>query len=78
MPINLNTEADFSWNFGQEFFLKTDRGNYIWSDPDYNGDNTIRKYDGSHEDWCKETGYYARSKGRHFIGDYCGSNVIFI
>jgi len=67
--------ADFTWDFGQTFFLETSEGNYLWSDPDYGGDNHIRKYDGSYNDWLPPP-LYGRSKGSHAIKDYCGEDVI--
>ena len=70
--INLDTIGTFTWNFGQEFFIETAEGNYIWNDPDYSGDNTIRKFNGTYDEWCKKTNIpYGRDKGVHRIGDYC-------
>jgi hypothetical protein len=68
--------ANFTWMWGQEFFLETAKGNYIWRDPDYGGDNTIRPYHGSYRDFLEEIGVeYGRDKGKHFISEYCGSQV---
>lgn len=76
--INLDTIADFSWDFGQFFFLETEHGLYEWSDPDHGGDNTIRKSRySSLAEYCMETGLFVRSKGRHYIRNYCGENVVF-
>jgi hypothetical protein len=30
----LDTVASFTWDFGQNFFLETSEGNFVWSDPD--------------------------------------------
>ena len=77
--LTLDDIAEFCWGFGCEFFLETSRGNFVWSDPDYNGDNTIRRFDGTYKDWCKKSGIpFARDKGRHVIRDYCGADVAFI
>lgn len=78
--IDLDTSADFSWSFDSEFFLQTvEGGNYIWSNPNYSGDNTIRKFEGSFKDWLKLNGLdYARSKGYHIIRNYCGDQVKFV
>jgi hypothetical protein len=65
-----NLIGEFIWNFGSEFFIETDYGNFIWSDPDYGGDNTIRKYRGSFSKYIK--GGFGRDKGRHKIFDFCG------
>ena len=73
--LTLDTVAEFTWDFGQEFFLETVQGNFIWSDPDYNGDNTIRPYAGSYRDWCFGRNAFGRAKGSHTIRGYCGENV---
>lgn len=75
--MNFDTIADFTWFWNDEFFLETDEGNYIWSSPEYNGDNTIRRYNGSLSDYISnEAGCsFGRDKGRHRIRDYCGDSV---
>jgi len=74
----LNLIGEFSWNFGQEFFIETDRGNFVYSDPEYGGDNTLRPFNGDLKQYLKETNAdYVRDKGVHRIGDYCGKGVIF-
>ncbi len=81
MSINLDTVAEFTWNFGQEFLLEVNNGKhveyYVWSDPDYNGDNTIKKYVGNPNDFTNE-GFCGRDKGCHVIRNYCGDDVVFI
>lgn len=68
--------ANFVWLWGKEFFLETEKGNYIWSDPDYGGDNTICPYKGSFKEYLKKIGvYYGRGKGKHYIVNYCGEDV---
>lgn len=75
-PLSLDDIAEFTWMWTNIFFLETNKGNYLWSDPDYGGDNTIKKYPGSLEDYCRETNTpYGRDKGKHFISDYCGLDV---
>lgn len=65
--------GEFTWDFGQEFFIETVAGNFVWSDPDYNGTGEIRPYRGSYNKWigCG----FGRSKGLHRIGGYCGDFV---
>lgn len=76
--INLDTIADFSWAWNHIFFLETSEGNFIWSDPDYNGNNTISRFHGSLEKFLKDNRIpYVRYKGKHTIGGYCGPDVIF-
>lgn len=72
--------ADFTWSYGKEFFLEVDGPwNYVWSDPDYGGDGTIRKFSGNYKDWCKQIGIpFGRSKGIHQIKGYCGEEVKII
>lgn len=70
------TVGDFTWDFGMNFFVETEHGNYIWSDPDYRGDNTLKKYDGTHKDYFGRL--WGRGKGQHIIADYCGDDVIVI
>lgn len=67
--------AEFTWDFGNQFLLETSKGNYVWSDPDYGGDNTIRPLKGTVKDFLQPFG---RCKGKHFIDDYCGSEVKII
>lgn len=75
--ITIDTIANFVWSYAQEFFLETSEGNYVWSDPDYGGDNTIKRFDGSYADWCKKKNIdFGRGKGQHKIGEYCGTEVV--
>ena len=66
----------FSWNYGNTFFIETEKGNFIWKDPDYSGDNTISSFDGDYAAFCKKVNVpYCRDKGQHFIKDYCGKEI---
>lgn len=66
--------GDFTWMWNDKFYISTDKGNFIWSDPSYNGDNSLVKYEGNLEKLCKERGVpYGRNKGRHVIKDYIKS-----
>lgn len=74
--ITLDTMGSFTWNYGQKFFIETIDGNYVWSDPDYNGDNKIVLFNGTYEEWLKlERIPYGRDKGKHTIRGYCGEGV---
>ena len=80
--LTLNTRAEFTWGFGHEFLLRVvnpDKTNayFVWSDPDYSGNNTIRPYIGSPADFTHK-GFCGRDKGEHFIGEYCGNAVRFV
>ncbi len=78
--LTLEDVAEFTWDFYKEFFLETAKGNYIWSDPEYGGDNTICKTNKSYNEWIDpfNNGNYGRSKGKHTVGGYCGPNVSII
>ena len=75
-PLTIDDIAEFTWDFGQNFLLETNRGLFVWSDPDYSGDNTIRRI--NHIEEIFPGGTFGRSKGTHFIGEYCGSEVKII
>ncbi len=78
MALGLDTVANFVWGFGQEFLLIVkDKEFYVWSAPDYNGDNTIKPYNGNASDFTSP-GFCGRDKGIHSIGSYCGDAVKFM
>lgn len=71
-----NLRGNFSWNFGDELFIETDKGNFVWSDPEYEGDNTLYLFNGSYEDYLKQENIsFCRDKGTHLIKNYCGDFV---
>jgi len=76
----LDDTADFAWSYGQTFFVETKcNGNFVWSDPDYDGDNTLTKFNGNYGDWIKQIGIpFARCKGKHVVKHYCGEEVKII
>jgi hypothetical protein len=75
----LDKTGEFTWMFGPDFFIETNEGNFIWKDPDYNGDNTLRPYAGNYHDFVKECKVpYGRDKGKHIIKEYCGPDVRII
>ena len=72
----LNLWGNFIWMWGQEYFIETNCGNFVWSSPEYRGDNTLRKYSGTYKQYLEESNSdYGRGKGIHYIADYCGENV---
>lgn len=74
-----NLIGEFYWGFEQTYFIETTEGNFIWSSPDYNGDGTIKKYNGRYKDWCEQYNVICgRNKGIHRIGDYCGENFVYM
>lgn len=75
--LTINDSAEFTWSFGNQFFLETKYGNYIWNDPEYGGDNIISKFEGGIFDWYRSRGIpFGRAKGHHIIKEYCGKAVI--
>ena len=73
----LNLNGDFTWDFGNQFFIETPRGNFVWSDPDYDGNNILRAVKCSYKEWIGP-GRYGRDKGKHRIEGYCGDKVKII
>lgn len=70
-----STIGHFSWDFGQNFFIETEFGNFIWSSPSYYGTNIIRRFDGSLKDYIKQSKIpYVRDKGMYIISSYCGDS----
>lgn len=68
----LTFEGEFSWLFNDKFFIETEnKGNYVWSDPGYGGDGTVRPFTGTYDEYIKMAGIeYGRSKGTHIIWKY--------
>jgi hypothetical protein len=78
-PLTLDDVADFVWLWSERWFLETVKGVYIWSDPDYNGDNTIRKYKGTLNDFLQAEGIdFGKGKGKRIIRKYCGDDAKII
>lgn len=70
----LDMQADFTWGFGQEYYVDADNGKqYIWSSPEYGGDNSFKETKMSYADWIAPN--WGRNKGKHVVRNYCGSNI---
>ncbi len=68
--------GNFIWMWDHRFFVETPEGNFIWSCPDYNGDNSLTPYEKEYADFCEEVGIdFGRDKGTHLIESYCGPDV---
>lgn len=75
----LDTVGEFTWCFGRYFFVELPFGNYEWSNPDYDGDNTFKRFKGSWDDYLSANGIHSgRSKGSHKVSDYCGKDITLI
>lgn len=67
-----NTEGIFTWDFGNQFFIETIKGNFVWSDPEYGGSNLLYETKLTYKEWINfDSGGYGRDKGIHIIKDYC-------
>ncbi len=76
MKLNLNDIAEFTWLYGSQWFLETNKGNFVWSDPEYGGNNTIVPYADTYEKFIDSGNIpFGRAKGEHVVGDYCGFEV---
>lgn len=65
--------AEFTWDFGNKFFVETELGNFVWSDPSYQGDNSFTQTAMSFDEWIN--GSFGRSKGHHLVERYCGDQI---
>ena len=77
----LTKRAEFVWMFDKFWFVEVigGNGNYVWSDPEYDGDNTFIHTNHDYQQFVKAKGYrVGRGLGRHFIKDYCGDEIIVI
>lgn len=73
----LNDVAEFSWSFGMQFFVETYKhGNFIWNDPEYNGNNTFKQTRQTFKEYAN--GMLFRDKGIRHIKNYCGENIQII
>lgn len=72
----LDQVGEFTYMWGHRFFVETSLGNFLWSDPDYDGDNSIRQFHGSYKDACKFLDVsFGRDKGKHVVRAYCGDKI---
>lgn len=76
----LQIMGDFTWYWGQDWFIETEIGNFHWKDPDYgSGDNIMTKFDGNIQAFRKFLNVdFGRDKGRHDIERYCGKDFIVV
>lgn len=63
----MNKAGDFTWDFGQNFFIETPIGNCVWSDPDYYGDSTICSFNGTIQNYFGEDFDFS---DKEFIDDF--------
>ena len=74
--LNLSDFGIFTFIYEEDFFVETDKGNYIWSNPYYGGNNEITSFNGDIKDWLNsKENVNSINKGRHKILSYCGKDV---
>lgn len=72
----LDLPGEFTWMFGHEFFVETPEGNFIFSDPDYGGRNTLTYCKSDYKEFLDTRPEpFGRSKGKHIIKNFCGTEV---
>lgn len=71
----LNLVGQFYWAWGHKWFIETEKGNFVWSDPDYpGGTDEIVPFGGTLADFAEMFHVeYVRCKGPHLISTYCGN-----
>ncbi len=75
----LKMVAHFYQSSGSECFATNKYWNMIWSNPEYGGDNTIRKYEGTYDDWYNSLEVkHVEDKGRHITRKFCGKDIEII
>lgn len=77
----LNAQGRFTWMFNHEFFVETkDFGNFVFSDPEYDGDGTLRATKQSYDAFDESRGQarFGRDKGEHMIRAFTGEAVTVI
>lgn len=73
----LDLAAHFTQSIGtDQIFVETDDANYIYSDPQAGGNNTMRNSELTYARWSK--GLKLRDLGRHVIRNFCGNSVRLI
>lgn len=68
-----NLIGEFTWDFGNCFFIETMKGNFLYRSPSYGGDGVVRRTSKTLDDYL--SGNHGRCKGTHFIADFCGEQV---
>jgi len=67
--------GDFTHGFNHLWLIETEYGVFVWSDPGYGGNNTMKPFNGRIKDFFNP---YGRMKGRHLISRYCGDQFILM
>jgi hypothetical protein len=66
-----NLFGDFTFDYKDEFFISTEKGNFVFSDPKYGGSGELKKYDGSRKNW-EESKAKVFGPINHFLDYVCG------
>lgn len=80
MDKNMNSKeisllkGSFYWCFGYDYFISTERGNFIWKDPQFGGDNSFISFNGNIEEYKREKKISSfRWEGVLLIAKRCGN-----
>lgn len=75
----LDTMGSFTWMFGRDWFIETQYGNFHWSDPKYNGDNSFKLFNGTSDEFYRHLGVpHGVAKGRHLVRKMCGDGITMV
>lgn len=73
----LQSIGHFTWMYDDRFFIETPHGNFVWSNPEYGGDNTMTPYKGGYQEYASDF-EIGKNKGQHNIEKYCGDRFIVV
>lgn len=73
MPLTLDTSAVFTWGFGHMYLVETPAGQFLYSNPEYGGDNTIKPFYGDPKDYF--IGDTKTGRQVYTIREFCGDDV---
>lgn len=69
--------ASVTWLWGQDFFFETEKGNFLWYDPDYQGNNYLHPFEGKLHDAYDYVGVgIGRDKRTHVIENYAPDFIL--
>lgn len=77
----LDLEGTFISNFGSKYYVETEFGypNFIYSDPDSGGDNTLVQTSLTDEEWLAvEDIPYGRDKGSYVIDHFVDADITIL
>ena len=67
----LKQRGKFTWDFGDVYFIETNIGNFLWSDPYLAGDNTMTQVDKTMKEYFQY--YRGINQGIRDVSYFCGN-----